>query len=297
MNIWQPGICEKTKNEFACELCDYKCSKKFLLNQHLRTLKHKKNQKQHLATPKYATEKYKCENCNKEYKQRSGLWRHKKKCFKSDINDIKEQNNDLKEVMKTIIANFNNNNEIKNELLDQIKIQSNIIKDIIPKIGNNNNNRFNINVFLNEKCKNAVNMTDFIESLQINLKDIEYTKNNGLINSISSLFINNLKQMDTYTRPIHCTDIKRETLYIKDNNNWQKDMCKNKINEVIVELTKKQRNILNEWKESNPNWETNDEKKDEYISLVKTLMDEIDNSNIIRNIAKETLIDNTIKLK
>ena len=159
MHICQPNICEKIKNLYTCKLCDYSCSKKFLFTQHLQTLKHKKNDKQHLATPKYAPEKYKCDNCNKIYRQRSGLWRHKKKCVKNDITDT----NELKEVMKTIIANFNNNNEIKNELLDQLKVQSNIIKDIIPKIGNNNNNRFNINVFLNEKCKNAVNMTDFIE--------------------------------------------------------------------------------------------------------------------------------------
>jgi hypothetical protein len=192
--------------------------------------------------------------------------------------------------METILTNLNNNNNtVKNELLDQLKIQSTIIQDIIPRIGNNNN-KFNINVFLNEKCKNAVNMTDFIDSLQIKLKDIDYTKNNGLINGISSLFINNLKQMDKYERPIHCTDVKRETIYIKDNNNWEKDMDKHKIKEVITELTNKQRQKINEWKDNNPSWKDNENKKDEYISLVKTLMDDIDNNNIIKNIAKHTLI-------
>jgi hypothetical protein len=290
MHIWQPKICETTKLKFMCEVCDYTCSRQFLLNQHFNTLKHKNKIKQHLATPKYAEQKFACDNCDKSYKQRSGLWRHKKKCLETNIKDIKQENKDLKNLMETILTNLNNNNNtVKNELLDQLKIQSTIIQDIIPRIGNNNN-KFNINVFLNEKCKNAVNMTDFIDSLQIKLKDIDYTKNNGLINGISSLFINNLKQMDKYERPIHCTDVKRETIYIKDNNNWEKDMDKHKIKEVITELTNKQRQKINEWKDNNPSWKDNENKKDEYISLVKTLMDDIDNNNIIKNIAKHTLI-------
>ena len=296
MHICQPKICDIEKKKFVCELCDYKCSRSFLLKQHLGTLKHKKKEKQHLATQKYAQEIFKCENCDKEYKQRSGLWRHKKKCLNVKLDNIKKENSELLDMVKTIAHNFNNNNEIKNELLEQLKIQSDIIKDIIPKIGNNinSNNKLNINVFLNEKCKNAVNMTDFIESLQIKLKDIDYTKNNGLINGISSLFINNLKQMETYERPIHCTDIKRETLYIKDNNNWEKDMNKDKINEIITELTNKHRKILNNWKDHNPEWEQDDIKKDEYLRLVKSLMNDINNDNIIKNIAKETFVTDIV---
>lgn len=296
MHICQPKICDTIKKEFVCKLCDYKCARSFLLNQHLGTQKHKKKEKQHLATQKYALEIFKCENCDKEYKQRSGLWRHKKKCVNMKLHNIKKENSELLDMVKIIANNFNSNNEIKNELLEQLKIQSDIIKDIIPKIGNNinSNNKLNINVFLNEKCKNAVNMTDFIESLQIKLKDIDYTKNNGLINGISSLFINNLKQMETYERPIHCTDIKRETLYIKDNNNWEKDMNKDKINEIITELTTKHRKILNNWKDNNPEWEQDDTKKDEYLRLVKSLMDDINNDNIIKNIAKETFVTDIV---
>ena len=296
MHIWQPKICADEEKKLYCEICDYKCSRSFLMKQHLSTLKHQKKIKQHLATQKYAQEIFKCENCEKEYKQRSGLWRHKKKCEKKITPQNTGENKDLIEIVKTIVSNYNNNNDIKNELLQQIKLQTNIIKDILPKIGNNNNsnNKLNINVFLNEKCKNAINMTEFIESLNINLKDIDYTKNNGLINGISSLFINNLKQMETYERPIHCTDIKRETLYIKDNNNWKKDMHKNKINEIITDLTSKHRKILNNWKKNNPSWEKNDSKKDEYLCLVKSLMDDIDNDNIIKNIAKETLVTDII---
>ena len=291
MHICQPKICETTKSKFECVECDYTCSRQFLLKQHFNTLKHKNKIKQLLATPKYAEQKFVCDNCDKSYKQRSGLWRHKKKCLETNLKDIKQENKDLKNLMETLLTNLNNNNNaVKNELLDQLKIQSNIIQDIIPRIGNNNNNKFNINVFLNEKCKNAINMTDFIDSLQIKLKDIDYTKNNGLINGISSLFINNLKQMDKYERPIHCTDFKRETIYIKDNNNWEKDMDKNKIKDAITELTNKQRKKLNEWKNNNPSWKDNENKTDEYISLVKTLMDDIDNTNIIKNIAKHTLI-------
>lgn len=296
MHIWQPKICANKEKKLYCELCDYKCSRPFLLKQHLSTLKHQKKIKQHLATQKYAQEIFKCENCEKEYKQRSGLWRHKKKCEKKITPQNTCENKDLIEIVKTIVSNYNNNNDIKNELLEQIKEQTNIIKDILPKIGNNNNsnNKLNINVFLNEKCKNAINMTEFIESLNINLKDIDYTKNNGLINGISSLFINNLKQMETYERPIHCTDIKREILYIKDNNNWKKDMHKHKINEIITDLTIKHRKILNNWKENNPSWEKDDVKKDEYIYLVNSLMNDIDNDNIIKNIAKETLVTDII---
>jgi hypothetical protein len=248
-----------------------------------------------MATEKYAIheKQFNCDLCNKQYKQRSGLWRHKKKCKKT-INLINKPTDteSLKLVMQTIISNLNSDNKIKNELLQQLKAQSSIIQDIIPRIGTTNNNKFNINVFLNEKCKDAINMTEFIDSIDFQMKDIDYTNNNGVMDSISSLFINNLKQMDRDKRPIHCTDFKRETLYIKDNNNWEKDMYKSKMKEIITSLTKKQKESLTEWKVNNPFWEKDDIKKDEYISFVKTLMIDIDKNNIIKHIAKETFINN-----
>ena len=134
-----------------------------------------------------------------------------------DLIKLEEENTELKSLMQQMLCGLNKNSQMKDEMMEQMKEQNKIIQDMIPKIGNNNN-KFNINVFLNEECRDAINMTDFIESLQIQLEDLNYTKTNGLIEGISSVFVNGLKQLDTYKRPIHCTDMKRETLYIKDNN-------------------------------------------------------------------------------
>ena len=234
--------------------------------------------------------------------QRSGLWRHKKNCVEKyadenskEIVDIKSENDDVKILMQKMLLDFNKNEKMKDELFDQLQQQNKIIQDMIPRLGNNNNNKFNINVFLHENCRDAINMTDFIKSLQIQLDDLQYTSSNGLIEGVSSVFVNGLKQLDTYKRPIHCTDIKRETLYIKDNNEWERDSNKSKLKEAISEVAIKQRQAIIEWETKNPHWSKSEQGKDEYLKIVKSVMSDVsletNENKIIKCIAKETVID------
>jgi hypothetical protein len=264
---------------------------------------------------------YGCNYCGKTYKQRSGIWRHKTKCEilnkskpgveihnskNTDAIDIlngkmessleNTNSDDLKVLMKQMISELNKDSIMKTNMMERIKEQNNIIHEMIPKIGNNNNtNRFNINLFLNEKCRDAINMTDFIESLQIHLEDLVYTKNNGLVEGISSLFLNGLKRLDTYKRPIHCSDIKRETLYIKENNEWECDNGKEILRSAISNVANKQRKSISEWVVDNPNWMDTDKGKDEYIQIVQSLMIDLREgqceNKIIKSIAKEMVID------
>ena len=288
--------------KFHCEKCDYSCSKKHLWTQHISTLKHKR---QRPAT------KFVCEICGKIYKQRSGLWRHKKKCeyieeeyvedtisntiTETGVNGLERENTELKTLVKQLITGLNKDADVKDEMMDQLKEQSKIIQDMIPRMGSNNNNRFNINVFLNEQCKDAINMSDFIESLQIQIEDLRYAKNNGLVEGISSVFVNGLKQLDTFKRPIHCTDMKRETIYIKDNDEWDRENGKELLRTAIGDVANKERKAILEWEESNPNWGESENGKDDYINLIKSVMADVsqapDENKIIKTIAKETIID------
>jgi len=301
MNILETKNMQKYAQEFFCVKCDYKCSKKTLWKQHLSTQKHNR---QHLETngnQKYANKNNQCENCGKIYQDRSGLWKHKKICItikkkNIEITNLEEENNNLKDLIKEMMHGYTKDLEIKKEMMGQLKEQNQIIQEMIPKLGNNNNNKFNINVFLNEQCKDAINLSDFIDSLNVQSHDLIYTQKKGLIEGISTLFLNGLKQLDTFQRPIHCTDVKREILYIKDNNTWEKEESKQKIRNAINDVAHKQRDAIKKWESENPLWQQSDNGKDEYIDLVKTVMEDIDkNSNsqnkIIKTIIKETIID------
>ena len=195
-----------------------------------------------------------------------------------------------------MIYNINKDTEIQKEMLNQIKEQHDIIKNIIPRIGNNNN--LNINVFLNERCSDAINMSEFIDSLKFNIDDINFNNinNNNLLNGLSSLFISNLKQLDTFKRPIHCTDLKKEILYIKDNNEWDKNNSKEKIKKAIYVLAKKQEKSVEEWQNKNPNWYNSEDGVDKYIKYVNYITSDYskkkNQDKFIKNIAKETIINN-----
>ena len=297
---------QKYANEFYCEKCDYKCLTKFLWNQHKTTLKHKR---QRSATPlKNPQILHICDTCSRAYKQRSGLWRHKKKCSgllsatenqivhnNTENNTLLNENKELKELFKNILIDHQENNKVKDRMMNQLKEQSDIIKEMIPKLGNNTNNNFNINVFLDEQCSDAINMSEFIESLKIKMDDIQFTSTNGLVEGVCSVFLNGLKELGMNQRPIHCTDIKRETLYIKDNNEWERENGKGKLKTAINDVASKQRTAIIEWRNENPNWNETDKGKEEYIQLMQNLMIDItqesNENKIIKNIAKQTIID------
>lgn len=296
----------KYANEFYCEKCDYKCLTKFLWNQHKTTLKH--NRQRSATPPKKPDILHICDTCSRAYKQRSGLWRHKKKCSgvlsatenqiihnNTENNTLLNENKELKELFKNILIDHQENNKVKDRMMNQLKEQSDIIKEMIPKLGNNTNNNFNINVFLDEQCSDAINMSEFIESLKIKMDDIQFTSTNGLVEGVCSVFLNGLKELGMNQRPIHCTDIKRETLYIKDNNEWERENGKGKLKTAINDVASKQRSAIIEWRNENPKWNETDKGKEEYIQLMQNLMIDItqesNENKIIKNIAKQTIID------
>lgn len=298
--------------KYNCKLCHYSCSKKFLWEQHLSTRKHqsatsatkpqRKNMHLQGTNSGLVETLHTCSMCSKSYKSRSGLWRHQKICIEKEDDNVVNLENIVTKTeaasddMKTLVREMMNHMKTQ---AAQLRDQTKIINDMIPRLGNNNNNRLNINVFLNEQCKDAINLSDFLESLKIQLSDINYIKDKSLMDGISSVFINGLNQLDTYKRPIHCTDMKRETLYIKENNEWEKDSSKEKVKVAIGDLAQKHRVAMAEWEKSNPNWKDTETGKEEYIQLVQSLMSNVQDdayeSKMIKSIAKNTLIDDTVK--
>ena len=288
----------KVAQMFYCVKCDYKCIKKSNFEKHLTTVKHKKqllddqimtNDDQKVA--KVAQHLFTCE-CGKKYKYKQGLSVHKKNCNFIFDKQSDNSNNQLPISNDVVLKLLNDNQELKNIIVQQ----QNQISELIPKLGNNNtinnNQKFNINVFLNEKCKDAINLSDFLKSLHVTLEQLDFTKQNGLADGISKTIIDNMNKLSIYERPMHCTDVKRETLYIKDNDSWLKDDNKEVIKDIIKDASIKNYNALNNWKEENPNF-SDDEKKSEFfsktISTIGKSTDIIDDK-IIKNLCKETYV-------
>jgi hypothetical protein len=288
----------KVAKSFHCDLCDYVCFKKSNYDKHILTDKHKN---QHLSTfinqkvAKVASsvKAFECV-CGKLYKERSGLWRHKQKCELTSVKtDITNNNN-----VDIVCELMKQNKDLKDMLIEQ----NNKILEIAKEgknITNNTMNNFNLNIFLNEKCKDAVNILDFINSLQVQLKDLEETGRIGYVNGITKIFIKGLQELDICKRPIHCSDLKRETLYIKDQNTWEKDSEKSKLKNAIRILSNKNAQQVYKWGQENPEYKDTDSKKnDEYMKLIHITMGgstcEEENKNlekIAKNVVKEVLID------
>ena len=251
----------KVAQKFYCILCDYNCIKKSNFDKHLTTEKHKKrllddqimtNDDQKVA--KVAQPLYTCE-CGRKYKYKQGLSVHKKKCNFILDEHSDTSNNQLTLSNDVVLKLLNDNQELKNIIFKQQEQ----ISELIPKVGNtnntiNNNQKFNINVFLNEQCKDAINLSDFIKSLHVTLEQLDFTNKNGLADGISKTIIDNMSKLSIYERPMHCTDVKRETLYIKENNAWSKDVAKEKVKSVIKKTSSKNYNALMDWKTLNPDF-------------------------------------------
>jgi hypothetical protein len=244
--------------KYFCNFCHYGTSKKTHYIDHLSTAKHKKhafgNNLETLGNGIPAF--FSCTICLKEFKHRSGLWKHNKVC-KIEL----ENNNNHFEITNEVIMNIlKQNSEFQQILLEQNKTimelsKTNQITNNTTNNNNSNNKTFNLNVFLNETCKDAMNMTTFIDSLQLQLSDLEKVGEVGYIEGISNIIIKNLNALDITLRPVHCTDKKRETMYIKDEDKWEKeDENKSKLHKMVKRVSNKNIDLISEFKELHPEW-------------------------------------------
>jgi hypothetical protein len=226
-------------------------------------------------TKKDKTENSKCScECGKAYVFQSGLLKHKKKC---NFVPLEKRNEELKEDMKKLISQ-------NNELVDIIKQNIPFIQNIQQNVNVNN---FNIQIFLNEKCKNAISLTDFVESIQPSLTDLEKVGKLGYVEGISSIILTKLNTLNIYQRPIHCSDLKRETLYVKECE-WEKD--DKKVDRMVKSVAKKNMINMNEWKSRHPNYvDIRSNENTEYLKLIKECVG--DTKKIIKNISKDILIN------
>ena len=283
----------KNPKLFNCDFCDYNTFNKKDYNKHLQTLKHKKlsNSDTIVTNSDKQGDKSQINNfeciCGKKYKYRQGLSYHKSKCMFKDKESITQ--NLSQEFVLDVIK----------KQQDQITELTNTIKNMAPLINSNitnntqnNNQKFNINVFLNEQCKDAINMSDFIKSLHITIEQLDFTNKNGLADGLSKSIIENMNKLSIYERPMHCTDVKRETLYIKDNDNWSKNGAKEKIKGAIKKASSKNFNALMDWKTVNPDYMNNEDKTDYFTKTISTIGKPTTNidEKIIKNLCKETYV-------
>jgi uncharacterized protein YegL len=293
---------KKMPQNFICEFCDFTCSKQSNFTSHLLTRKHKMKQnetKNDAENADYVFYKLKCPNCLEDFNSRTTLWRHKKKCPEkvASINVIQDQTELVQYLMKE-------NSEFKQLMIEQNKQMFELAKNSGHHNHINSHNKtFNLQVFLNETCKNAININDFIEQLQVSITDLEETGKLGFTEGISKIFINGLKGIDIPDRPLHCSDLKRETIYIKNNNEWTKDSDENLLLvNAIKQVSNKNMKQITEWQKINPEYKDSSSKiNDRYLKIVSESMsgsskEECDKNykKIIKNIAKETIIDKNI---
>ena len=297
----------KVAKIFRCVSCDYTTSRKSSYVKHLSTGKHK------MVTNGYnePSEDFECE-CGNSYKHRQGLSRHKKTC--TFINEEKETNNSGNVVTTEM---FMGQQEMVMKLMNVVvkqgeqhnEFQNKIVEEIIPKIGNNNSNntncnnttnKFNMQIFLNETCKDAIPLLDFINNLKLSVEDLDNTGKEGLVKGLTDIITKGLNDLDITKRPIHCSDIKRETLYIKEEDKWIKDdKDKSMVSHAIRKVKRDADKFFPKWLEQHPNcWEQESPHHEQYMTMVTNRFgkgeenfQEKNTKKVIKNIAKEVIVD------
>ena len=310
-------FCPKKPTIFECKNCLFKCSYKRDYDRHVNTKKHKNNKNTTFNNEFYLKKPesnfFTCENCEKSYSDRAGLWRHKKTC---DITKLSNTNLILENLTTDkdlIMMLIKDNNELRKMMMEQqtLMLENNNKVLEICKNGthnttnthtNSHNKAFNLNFFLNETCKNAMNIMDFAESIQLQISDLENVGELGYVEGISNIIVKNLKALDVTERPIHCADKKREVIYIKDEDKWEKeDEDKKKLRKVINKVACKNQRLLPKFKELHPGCNYSESKySDQYSKLVIEAMGGAGNNDIekadkiIKNITKEVVIDKSV---
>jgi hypothetical protein len=326
----------KNKVFYECKSCDFNTSNKFNYTKHLSTLKHQftRNETEKARNETEKMPHWECHICYSSFNDRTTLWRHKKKCIAENENEEMKQIEDQTEKIENqhisssintdIVLNlFKQNKELQDFLMEQNKIlvdmankqaqaqiqthqnqsqqqsQYTITNTTMSHSNNtNSNNKFNLNFFLNETCKDAMNIMDFVNSLKLQLSDLENVGDVGYIEGISSIILKNLKELDVSKRPMHCSDLKREIIYVKDEDKWEKEDSQNKrLKKAIKYVANKNFQLIPEWKKKYPDCVYSDSKSsDQYnrllIESVGGKFDtDINENRIIKKIAKEVFID------
>jgi len=296
----------KSAEIFYCDKCDFKCCKKSDLSRHVLTLKHLNTDKilPNTAdfTPKSAESSsdvntFVCE-CGKSYRHRQSLFNHRKKCITHEqkLTNIKEfsQSNDTHELAEIMKYLMKENSEMKNMMM---KVIENGTHNTTNNT-NSHNKAFNLNFFLNETCKDAMNIMEFVESIKLQLSDLEKVGEIGYVEGISNIIVKNLNDLDVTQRPVHCTDKKRETMYIKDEDKWEKDEENSKIKKVIKKVASKNQRLITKFKETHPDCiKYHSKYSDQYNKIIVESMggsgdnDTEKEEKIIRNISKNVVVD------
>jgi hypothetical protein len=297
----------KQANKYICEKCDFACSKKCNYTTHLATRKHLFNNP--LTEKQAQSEVYECKLCCKIYNSRVGLWYHNKKCIEppkiintvietasNQQEELTDKIDDVKNLTSMVLELMKSNSDLQKQMIDVCKNSSNTINNTI--ISNNNNKTFNLQFFLNEQCKDAMNLTDFTNSFDLQLSDLESVGELGYVDGITKIFVDKLNALDIYKRPIHCSDAKREILYVKDNNIWTKEEKNNpKLRQAIKNVSFTNMKLVYNWSNAYPESKNNESRLgDKYIKLVLQSSGgsgpilESENK-IIRRIAKEIVIE------
>ncbi len=294
----------KISRKFVCELCNYKCSKKSDYLKHLQTLKHEMaslDKKTRRNSPKEKWNEYVCE-CGKKYKYQSGLCKHKRYCNYVDDSETYFEDHNANNSMgqKDFIDLLKQNQEFKEMIIDQNRtIMELSSRTNITNNTTNNNQKFNLNFFLNTTCKDAMNMSEFLETLNIEFQDIEDIGKNGYVTGMTNVILSRIKDLDVSKRPLHCTDLKRETMYIKDNDEWSKDTPDNiKLRNMITIVAKQNYGKLPSWREKNPECQDwNDPKYDFCLNMMRNVLGDMGedqtrlDNKVIKNLSRHILVD------
>ena len=312
---------------FYCEICHFKCCKNNEFKRHLDTIKHKRLHDATKKTPNDEPQIFSC-ICGNKYKHHSSLAKHKRTCIAINtpadaLEDVpifmevtekekeepttQTQGEDFickdgkvtitKEMFITLIKNSEEMMKLMKE--QQLMVPNQVINNNNNNTTNNNiknNNTFNLNIFLNEKCKDALNMSEFVDSLKITLEDLLFSKTNGISRGVTDVMIKGLKQLDIYKRPIHCTDAKRDIMYIKDEDRWKKDDNHHLMKDAIVRIADKERTALQQWALENPDWIETERKQLEYLTMMRSICEPIESyesyeRKIVKNVGKEIMVD------
>src|SRR6056300_1215830 len=286
----------KSSTIFTCRCCNYNTVRESQYIRHLNTAKHQMITNDN----KFSSKKFSrliCINCSKEFRYRSGLSRHKQKCTRIIQESVEKipQNGVNSDIVTTMLQLIKQNQEFKELIVELSK------KDTTTNNNNtinNNHQKFNLNFFLNDTCKDAMNMSEFIENIDVNFKDIENIGRDSYVTGMTNMILSRIKNLEVTKRPMHCTDLKRETIYIKDNNVWEKDNDNTKLHSMIQCIAHKNYAILPAWRDKNPDCLDSDTSKFDFcIKMMTNLLGDagegqvkLDNK-VIRNLSKHINVD------